>query len=126
MNKSLPSIVTGIILVVILLLYMVTFQVRFTEVAVLKTFGSIKSPGILSFPRAGITLCLDFPNRGRPTLQLFEELDRIVTDAGGRIYPAKDARMSPQVFKAGFPQWQEFARYIDPQFSSSFWRRVTS
>ncbi len=39
MNKSLPSIVTGLVLVLILVLYMVTFQVRFTEVAVLKTFG---------------------------------------------------------------------------------------
>lgn len=39
MNKSWPSIVTGVFLALILALYMVTFQVRFTEVAVVKTFG---------------------------------------------------------------------------------------
>lgn len=52
MNKNLPSIVTGVILAVILVLYMVTFQVRFTEVAILRTFGRatpdsvIKEPGL--------------------------------------------------------------------------------
>ena len=39
MKRNLPSIVTGLALVVILGLYMTTYQVRFTEVAVLKTFG---------------------------------------------------------------------------------------
>ena len=94
--------------------------------AVLKTFGTIPSPGLLSFPAPGVTLALDFPNRGAETLQLFERLDRIVLEAGGRIYPAKDARMSAQTFRAGFPQWEKLAPYVDPAFSSSFWRRVTS
>jgi len=46
-------------------------------------------------------------------------------DAGGRLYPAKDARMTAAQFQSFYPQWQEFAHFIDPNFSSSFWRRVT-
>ena len=94
--------------------------------AVLKTFGAAKSPGLLSFPRPGVTLALDFPNRGTGTLALLEALDRIVLDAGGRIYPAKDARMSPRMFQESYPEWRQFRQWIDPQFSSSFWRRVTT
>jgi FAD/FMN-containing dehydrogenase len=72
-----------------------------------------------------VTLALDIPMRGASTLALMERLDRIVRDARGAIYPAKDARMSPETFRASFPNWEEFQRYIDPAFSSSFWRRVT-
>jgi FAD/FMN-containing dehydrogenase len=97
-----------------------------TFLAVLKTFGSIESPGMLSFPQPGITLALDFPNRGAATSKLFEELDAIVLEAGGRLYPAKDARMPAAVFQKSFPQWKTFGNYIDPAFSSSFWRRVTT
>ncbi len=92
--------------------------------AVLKTFGDVRSPGLLSFPRAGVTLALDFPNRDLTTHRLFERLDRVVMDAGGALYPAKDARMPGEMFRRGFPAWQEFARYRDPAFSSNFWRRV--
>lgn len=94
--------------------------------SVLKIFGDQASPGLLSFPRAGVTLAMDFPNRGRKTLDLLERLDAIVRDAGGAVYPAKDARMSPASFQVYFPQWKEFTKYVDPKFSSSFWRRVTA
>lgn len=92
---------------------------------VLKTFGDKRSPGMLSFPRRGITLALDFPNKGPATLELLSQLDEMTISAGGRIYPAKDARMSADTFQQGFPEWQQFSTYIDPKFSSSFWRRVT-
>jgi FAD/FMN-containing dehydrogenase len=92
---------------------------------VLKTFGDIQSPGMLSFPRPGITLALDFAYGGKKTLQLLDELDTIVRQSGGAVYPAKDARMSAENFQAFFPKWREFARYVDPHFSSSFWRRVS-
>ena len=92
---------------------------------VLKTFGDIKSPGMLSFPRPGITLALDFAYDGPKTLQLLDELDELVRESGGAVYPAKDARMSAENFQVYFPRWQEFARYVDPHFSSSFWRRVS-
>ena len=92
---------------------------------VLKRFGTITSPGLLSFPRSGTTLALDFPFRGDTTFRLFSTLDSIVRDYQGALYPAKDARMPAADFQQYFPKWQEFSQYIDPQFSSSFWRRVT-
>lgn len=92
--------------------------------SVLKVFGDRAGPGLLSFARPGVTLALDFPMRGPRTLELLDRLDAIVRAAGGAIYPAKDARMSPETFRASFPRWEEFRAFIDPAFSSSFWRRV--
>jgi FAD/FMN-containing dehydrogenase len=92
--------------------------------AVLKTLGERRSPGLLSFPMAGTTLALDFPNRGPSTLTLLDRLDAITLAAGGRLYPAKDGRMSAATFAAGYPSLGRFRRSVDPGFSSSFWRRV--
>jgi len=91
---------------------------------VLKRFGDVPSPGILSFPRPGYTLTLDFPNRSAPTLALLEELDRIAIEAGGAVNPYKDARMSAETFAASFPRWQELEAMRDPAFQSDFWRRT--
>jgi FAD/FMN-containing dehydrogenase len=93
--------------------------------AVLKTLGDKPSPGMMSFPMAGTTLALDFANDGAPTLALLSRLDAITRGAGGRVYAAKDGRVSAADFQAGYPQWRAFARHVDPAFSSSFWRRVT-
>lgn len=92
---------------------------------VLKTFGDRVPVGPLSFPRHGVTIALDFPLPGPGTLALCDRLDAIVREAGGAVYPAKDARMSAASFEAYFPRAGEFARWIDPACSSSFWRRVT-
>jgi len=92
--------------------------------SVIKRFGPQKSPALLSFPRPGITLALDFPFHGAKTLRLFEAFDRIVLDGGGALYPAKDARMGPDVFRASYPDLDRFCRHLDPKFSSGFWRRV--
>jgi FAD/FMN-containing dehydrogenase len=91
---------------------------------VLKTFAALPSPGLLSFPRPGWTLALDFPGRGARTLELLEKLDTVVRAQGGRVYPAKDARMSADTFRAGFPEWKAFSAHVDARFSSGFWRRV--
>ena len=92
--------------------------------AVLKRFGSMASRGMLSFARPGMTLALDFPDRGADTLRLFAELDAVVAQAGGALYPAKDSRMPAAIFRSGFPQWEAFSRFVDPKFRSAFWRRV--
>jgi FAD/FMN-containing dehydrogenase len=92
--------------------------------AVLKVFGDLPSPGLLSFPRPGATLALDFPNQGRRTFDLLDRLDAITVAAEGALYPAKDARMSPDTFRRSFPNWQQLEPFIDPRFSSGFWRRV--
>ena len=92
--------------------------------AVLKTFGDRPSVGMLSFPQPGVTLALDFPNKGAQTLKLFERLDAIVRETGGRIYPAKDARMPRDIFEAGYPRLAEFLPYRDPGISSAMSRRL--
>lgn len=80
--------------------------------------------GLLSFPQSGGTLALDFPNRGKKTLKLFNELDHIVQEARGRLYLAKDARMSKTLFEAGYPRIHEFMKYRDPGISSNMSRRL--
>jgi FAD/FMN-containing dehydrogenase len=90
--------------------------------AVLKTFGDLRSPGLLSFPRPGTTLALDFPHRGEASLALMARLDAIVSEAGGALYPAKDGRVSREMFRRSFPNWEGFLK--DPRMSSDFWRRV--
>lgn len=92
---------------------------------VLKLFGPRPSPGILSFPREGATFALDLPNRGPGTLRLLDRMADVVLRAGGRLYPAKDATMSAEQFRAGFPRWREVESCRDPAISSGFWRRVT-
>ncbi|MCV3240933.1 FAD-binding oxidoreductase [Mesorhizobium sp. ZC-5] len=91
---------------------------------VLKRFGATRSPGLLSFPRPGYTLTLDFPNRGTATLKLLERLDAITIEAGGAVNPYKDARMGADVFAASFPDWLMLEAARDPAFISDFWVRT--
>jgi len=106
------------------ILQSVSAQEQGSFLAVLKRFGDIASPGLLSFPRAGVTLALDFQNRGTETLALLADCHAIVRAHGGRVYPAKDACMAPAVFEASFPRWRELLPYTDPRFLSDFWRRT--
>jgi len=91
---------------------------------VLKRFGAMRSPGVLSFPRPGYTLTLDFPNKGAATLDLLAELDRITIGAGGAVNPYKDGRMSAATFAASFRDWRMLDAARDPAFISDFWRRT--
>lgn len=76
--------------------------------SVLKKFGP-GNDNLLSFPMQGYTLAMDFKWE-RTLLPMLDELDRIVLDHGGRLYLAKDARMSAEIFRQGYPRWEEFAQ----------------
>jgi FAD/FMN-containing dehydrogenase len=91
---------------------------------VLKCFGDLPSPGLLSFPMPGVTLALDFPNRGEDTRRLLAMLEHIVIEAGGRLYPAKDCVMTAASFRAGYPRLSEFLPAVDHGFSSAFAQRT--
>ena len=92
--------------------------------AVLKRCGEVPSPGLLSFPRPGTTLALDFPQSDRLATELFPRLDAIVREAGGRLYPAKDAHMSGEDFRRAYPAWGQVEALRDPVLESRFWQRV--
>jgi decaprenylphospho-beta-D-ribofuranose 2-oxidase len=87
--------------------------------SVLKLFGA--QQGMMSFPMEGFTLALDFPANAK-TLALCTELDAIVADHGGRLYLAKDARMSAQTFRRTYPNlpaFQALRTRLDP--SGKLW-----
>jgi decaprenylphospho-beta-D-ribofuranose 2-oxidase len=95
--------------------------------AVLKRFGP-GNPGLLSFPMRGWTLALDLP--ASPALgPMFRTLDALVLEAGGRLYLAKDSRLSPETFDAMYEQADDFRklrRDLDPAgvFQSDLGRRL--
>ncbi|MCX7909703.1 MAG: FAD-binding oxidoreductase [Ignavibacteria bacterium] len=90
---------------------------------VLKTFGNFPKPGLLSFPKDGLTLAIDFPI-GNTVFSTLDKVDEMIIEFGGALYPAKDARMKPNTFLKSFPEIHRFIYYKDPNFSSSFWERV--
>ena len=92
--------------------------------AVLKTFGNREAKGMLSFPQPGVTLAVDFPNRSENTLKLFDRLDSIVRESRGRLYTAKDSRMSRDLFEIGYPRLPEFWAHRDSGVSSAMSRRL--
>jgi decaprenylphospho-beta-D-ribofuranose 2-oxidase len=72
---------------------------------VLKVFG--KQDDLISFPKEGYTLALDFPVR-EGLFQFLDELDEIVLRYNGRIYLSKDARMKAEIFWRSYPNAQSF------------------
>ncbi len=95
--------------------------------AVLKRFGP--DDGLICFPQAGYTLALDFAMRGASTLELLASLDGLVMDHGGRVYLAKDARLSGDHFRQmypGFDEWLRLKEAFDPEgvFASDLSRRL--
>ena len=86
-------------------------------VTVLKRFGE-GDPGLLSFPMAGWTLALDFPARTPGLAGLLDRLDRLVVNAGGRVYLAKDSRVPADVLAQMYPRLEEFSKMraaVDPE-----------
>ncbi len=83
---------------------------------VLKRFGAA-NPAPLSFPCPGWTLAIDVPAASRGLGDLLHSLDRVVLDAGGRHYFAKDATTSPANIRRGYPrldEWKQMQRHVDP------------
>jgi FAD/FMN-containing dehydrogenase len=93
--------------------------------AVLKQCGELTSPGLLSFPLHGVSLALDFPQREQLNERLFKKLDALIYEAGGRLYPAKDAHMTAKHFQQAYSQWGKVEQLRDPKLLSAFWKRVT-
>jgi decaprenylphospho-beta-D-ribofuranose 2-oxidase len=88
-------------------------------VTVLKRFGRA-DPGMLSFPAEGWTLALDFPARTRGLGPLMDELDKLVVANGGRVYLAKDSRVSAATLEQMYPRLAEFRKLradLDPRGS---------
>lgn len=74
-----------------------------SPLAVLKLFGKQHSRAVMSFPIEGYTLALDF-KVCETVFRLLDELDEIVAENDGRVYLAKDARMSAEFFKRTYMQ----------------------
>jgi FAD/FMN-containing dehydrogenase len=93
--------------------------------ASIKLFGTRPPAGLLSFPREGVTVALDFAHQGESTRWLLRRIEARVLEVGGAIYPGKDSTLGRDGFRRSFPGWESFACHVDPRFSSSFWRRVS-
>jgi decaprenylphospho-beta-D-ribofuranose 2-oxidase len=95
--------------------------------AVLKLYGKAND-NYLSFPMEGYSLALDFKIE-KGLFDLLDELDEIVVKYKGRIYLAKDVRVSKEIFEKGYPQIKTFRQYrkenkMDAKFQSHQSKRV--
>jgi decaprenylphospho-beta-D-ribofuranose 2-oxidase len=83
---------------------------------VLKRFGP-GNAGPLSFPMSGWTLAIDVAARAGNLSALLTGLDRLVLDAGGRHYLAKDFHTTPTAIRRGYPrldEWLAVRERVDP------------
>lgn len=97
------------------LLTYIQAQGRPSFLSVLKLLGP--GEGLMAFPMQGYTLALDFALH-RELFAFLDELDERVLHYGGRVYLAKDARMSPQSLRRmypGLPEFQALLQKLDPE-----------
>jgi decaprenylphospho-beta-D-ribofuranose 2-oxidase len=100
-----------------------------SALTVLKRFGAA-NPAPLSFPQPGWTLAVDVPAGVDGLAATLDALDEQVLAAGGRLYLAKDSRMSPGMMAASYPrlsEWQSVRDAMDPNgvFTSDQSRRLS-
>ncbi len=84
--------------------------------AVLKRFES-ENAGHLSFPMPGWTLAIDVPTGIDGLSAMLDDLDDLVIEAGGRVYLAKDSRLSGSRLAAMYPrleEWRDVQARLDP------------
>ena len=84
---------------------------------VIKDCGA-EGKGMLSFPRPGISIAVDFPIHPTNTQPFVDRLNKLVIGEGGRIYLTKDAFTRPEDFRAMEPRLEAFnavRRKWDPQ-----------
>jgi FAD/FMN-containing dehydrogenase len=84
---------------------------------VIKDCGA-EGRGMLSFPRPGMSIAMDFPVDPRNTQAMVDRLNELVIAEGGRIYLTKDAFTRPEHFRAMEPRLDAFnavRRRWDPQ-----------
>lgn len=87
---------------------------------------------VLSYSRDGYSLAFDIPRKPRQAAvqqQLFREMGRIVVNAGGSVYLAKDAVLSPEEFQHMYRNLEAFRavkHLYDPntRFQSDLYRRL--
>jgi FAD/FMN-containing dehydrogenase len=87
-----------------------------SPVTVIKDCGA-EGRGLLSFPKPGISIAFDVPQRGARTQALVDRMNEVVIQAGGRIYLTKDALTRREHFLAMEPRfaaWNEIRRKWDP------------
>lgn len=83
--------------------------------AVLKTFGAKDEySSSLSFPMKGYTLALDFKINTK-VLTLLNKLDNLVLQYGGKLYLAKDSRMSKDMFSRTYSKQIKSNKFISLQ-----------
>ena len=83
----------------------------------LKRFGP-SSKGIISFPKSGWTLAIDLPANIPNLLSTLNEIDEIVASNSGKLYLAKDSRMSSDIFKKTYTNYSRFKsikEILDPK-----------
>jgi FAD/FMN-containing dehydrogenase len=74
--------------------------------------------GMLSFPKPGMSIAMDFPIHPVKTPALVDRLNELVIAEGGRIYLTKDTFTRPEHFRAMEPRMDAFnavRRKWDPQ-----------
>jgi FAD/FMN-containing dehydrogenase len=64
--------------------------------------------GMLSFPRAGMSIAMDFPIHRKKTPALVSRLNELVLAEGGRIYLTKDTFTKAEHFRAMEPRLEAF------------------
>ena len=72
--------------------------------------GGAEGQGLLSFPRPGVSIAMDFPIHRARTQGFVDRLNELVLAEGGRIYLTKDTFTRPEHFRAMEPRLEAFNR----------------